>query len=254
MYGVESRTAAGPQATHSRQAKLGGMDRRALLSNVSIFAPLGEREIDQLVELTTTRRLKAKEVLFRKGDPGNQLYGVMSGKLKVVTTGADGKELVFGVMSQGDVIGDIAIADSNPRSASVVALEPSELLTLHRREFIPYLERHPKVAIQLAGVLAGRVRKLSEKAEDSIFLPLPARMAKTLLALAPSYGGASALDQPVDIRLAQQDLGDMLGTTRESVNKQLRAWEEGGLVALHRGRLTLLSRESLGAIADLTHL
>ncbi len=229
------------------------MDRRALLSSVSIFSSLGEREIDQLLELTTTRRLKAKEVLFRKGEPGNQLYGVMIGRLKVVTTGADGKELVFGVMSPGDVIGDIAIADSEPRSASVVALEPSELLTLHRREFIPYLERHPKVAIHLAGILAGRVRRLSEKAEDSIFLPLPARMAKTLLALAQSYGPETG-DQPIDIRLAQQDLGDMLGTTRESVNKQLRAWEDDGIVELRRGRILLLSRESLGSIADLTNL
>jgi CRP/FNR family cyclic AMP-dependent transcriptional regulator len=232
------------------------MNRHALLSSVSIFSSLGEREIDQLLELTTTRRLSAKEVLFRKGDPGNQLYGVMSGRLKVVAAGVDGKELVFGVMSSGDVIGDIAIADSNPRSASVIALEPSELLTLHRREFIPYLEGHPKVAIHLAGVLAGRVRKLSEKAEDSIFLPLPARMAKTLLALASSYGDTRGepSNEPIDIRLSQQDLGDMLGTTRESVNKQLRVWEEEGLVELRRGRMILLSRDALGAIAKLTNL
>ena len=229
------------------------MDRRALLSGVSIFASLDERELDALIQVTTTRRVAAKEVLFRKGDPGNQLYGVMSGRLKVMATGKDGKELVFGVMGAGEVIGEIAIVDSEPRSATVVALEASELLTLHRRELLPFLERHPKVAIQLAAVLARRVRRLSAYAEDSIFLPLPARMAKTLLALAASYGAAGT-SGPIDIRLAQQDLADMVGTTRESVNKQLRAWEEEAIVQLRRARVIVVDRAALESISELVEL
>jgi CRP-like cAMP-binding protein len=233
------------------------MDRRALLSRVPIFASLGEREMDALLAITATRRLGAKETLFRKGDPASQLYGVLSGRLKVMAAGKDGKELVFDVMAPGDVIGEIALMDPGPRSASVVALERSELLTLHRRELFPFLERHPKLALQLAGVLARRVRRLSTYAEDSVFLPLPARMAKTLLALAASYGegaAAGAPGAPVDIPLAQQDLADMVGTTRESVNKQLRAWEAEGLVGLKRARVIVLDRGALEAISEVVVL
>jgi CRP-like cAMP-binding protein len=226
------------------------MDRRELLSSISIFSSLGERELDVLLDVTTTKRVAKKELLFRKGDPGNQLYGVLSGRLKVMATGKDGRELVFGVMSPGEVIGEIALIDSEPRSATVVALERSELLTLHRRELIPFLERHPKVAIDLAAIMSKRLRRLSEQAEDLIFLPLPSRMAKTLLTLMDKYG-TDAATGPVDIRLAQQDLGDMVGTTRESINKQLRAWESDDIVELKRARITVLDRDALEAIADL---
>jgi len=227
---------------------LASVDRRRLLESVPIFSSLGEPEIDALLAATTTRRLAAKELLFRKGDPGHQLYGVLSGRLKVVSTGRDGRELVFGVMAPGDVIGEIALMDSNPRSATVVALETSELLVLHRRDLLPYLERHPQVAIHLAAVLAARVRRLSDHAEDAIFLPLPARMAKTVLALAQRHGaGGGAL---AEIRLSQQDLADMVGTTRESVNKQLRTWSAEGLVELRRARLRILDREALEDVAD----
>jgi len=233
------------------------MDRRAVLARVPLFASLGERELDALLQVTATRRLAPKETLCRKGDPGSQLYGVLSGRLKVMAAGKDGKELVFGVMGPGDVIGEIAVLDSDPRSATVIALEHAELLTLHRRELMPFLERHPKVAIQLARVMARRVRRLSTYAEDSVFLPLPARMAKTVLALAASYGaddGAAGEAAPVDIPLAQQDLADMVGTTRESVNKQLRAWEEDGIVGLKRARVIVRDRSALEAISEVIAL
>jgi CRP/FNR family cyclic AMP-dependent transcriptional regulator len=236
------------------------MDRRELLANVSIFGMLDERELQVLLDLTTTRRLAAKESLFRKGDPGNRLYGVLSGRLKVMASAPDGKEMVFGVMGPGEVIGEIALVDSNPRSASVVALEPAELLTLHRRDLVPFLQQHPNVAIQLASVLARRLRRLSEKAEDTVFLALPARMAKTLVALIDSYKGAEGEgeggggDSPVEIRLAQQDLADMLGTTRETVNKQLRLWEDESILELKRARISVLRRDALTAISDLVDI
>ena len=94
------------------------MDRRELLGGVSIFSSLGDAELDQLLDVTTTKRLKPKEVLCRKGDPGNQLYGILSGSLKVTTTGTDGKDVMFGLMGPGEVIGEIALLDGEERSVS----------------------------------------------------------------------------------------------------------------------------------------
>jgi CRP/FNR family cyclic AMP-dependent transcriptional regulator len=225
------------------------MDRRELLGKVSIFAPLGPGELDRLLAVTTTKRLKAKQTLFRKGDPGNQLYGILSGSLKVMTTGTEGKDVLFTLMEPGEILGEIALLDSEPRSATVVAVEETELLTLERRELIPFLESHPRAAIGLAGVLASRVRRLSERAEDLQTMPLPGRIAKRLIALAESHGKFPIVGGPVEIRIPQQDLADLVGTTRESVNKQLRAWEGEGIVELGRGRVVLKAREVLEGVA-----
>jgi len=231
---------------------MGAVDPRGLFDGISIFATLEPRERDELYRLTTTRRLAARDVLCRKGEPGSTLYAVTKGRLKVVSTGGDGKELVFNVMSPGDVIGEISLMDSNPRSATCVALEPCELLTLHRRDLIPFFERHPKTAIQVGVVLAALVRRLSERGEDASFLPLPNRMAKTVAALARSYDGGDGA--PPEIRLSQQDLADMIGATRESVNKWLRSWEEEGLVELARARVRVLDVEKLAEIGTYTGL
>jgi len=226
------------------------MDRRALLRSVPLFASLDERELDRLIEATTTRKLKAKEVLFRKGDPGNQLFGILVGSLKVTAVGADGKDVVFSLMGPGEVIGEIALLDGEPRSATAVAVEATTLVTLHRRDFVPFLERHPRATIGLAAVLAARVRRLSERTEDRQTMRLPGRIAKRLLALAEEHGKRAAAGAPVEIRLPQQDLADLVGTSRESVNKQLRQWEEAGLVRLGRGRIFLEAPERLAERAE----
>ena len=132
------------------------MDRRKLLGSVSLFAELDDKELDLLLRATTTKKLKAKETLFRKGDPGNQLYGILSGSLKVMATGSDGKDVMFTLMGPGEVIGEIPLLDGGERSASAVAVEATELLVLHRRELIPFLESHPRAAIGLARVHAAR--------------------------------------------------------------------------------------------------
>ena len=230
------------------------MDRRELLRNVSLFSSLDERELDRLIQATTTRRLASKEVLFRKGDPGNQLFGVLTGSLKVTGVGTDGKDVVFRLMRPGEVVGEIALLDGEPRSATVAAVEAATLVTLHRRDFVPFLEQHPRAAIRLAAVMAERVRRLSERAEDRQTMSLPARLAKRLLALAEEHGARPVVGGPVEIRLSQQDLADLVGTTRESVNKQLRIWEDGGIVGLGRGRTVLKQPKLLAEIAEASTL
>ena len=230
------------------------MDRRELLRNVSLFSSLDERELDRLIQATTTRRLASKEVLFRKGDPGNQLFGVLTGSLKVTGVGTDGKDVVFRLMRPGEVVGEIALLDGEPRSATVAAVEATSLVTLHRRDFVPFLEQHPRAAIRLAAVMAERVRRLSERAEDRQTMSLPARLAKRLLALAAEHGVRPVVGGPVEIRLSQQDLADLVGTTRESVNKQLRIWEDGGIVSLGRGRTVLKQPKLLAEIAEASTL
>ena len=172
-----------------------------------------------------------------------------SRRLKATGVGLDGQDVVFAWMGPGEFLGEIALLDESPRSATVVAVEATVLVTLHRRDFVPFLERHPRAAIALARALAARVRRLSERAEERQTMALPTRIAKRLVALAADHGRRPVVGGPVEVRLPQQDLADLVGTTRESVNKHLREWEEAGLVRLGRGRIVLLDREGLAALA-----
>jgi len=227
------------------------VERRALLAGVDIFQGLRPSELEALLQLTSTRSLAAGETLFYKGDPGDQLYGVLRGRLKVLGSGADGRELVFALLEAGEVVGEVALLDAKPRSGTVVALEASEVLGLHRRNFLPFLEAHPRVAIRLAEVLAARLRRLSEHVEDALFLSLPSRLAKKLLALARAYGQPAESGVRIDLKLRQQALAELVGASRESVNKQLRAWARDGWLRLEGGYVTLLEPERLRAAAQL---
>jgi CRP-like cAMP-binding protein len=227
------------------------MDRRQLLASLDLFAHLVPREAEELLAVTTTRKLDARDTLFRKGDPGDQLFAVVEGRLKAVSSGADGREIVFGLMEPGETIGEISILDSQPRSASVVALEPTVLLCLHRRDLLPFLERNPKVTIRIAGLLAGRLRRLSEHVEDASFLTLASRLAKKLLRLKESFGRSTPEGVRIELRLPQQEIGELVGTSRESINKQLRSWAQQDLVRFEGGYLTILDVRALEAIAKL---
>jgi len=217
----------------------GRVGARELLANLSIFEGVEAKELDLLLGITSTKRLKAGELLFRKGDPGQALFGIMRGRLRISGVGGDGKEVILGFMGPGEVLGEIALLDSNPRSATVEAIEPVELLTMHRRDLLPLLNRHPQIVVNLASVLAARVRRLTESMEDSLSLKVPGRLAKKLAVLARSYG----IDTPggvlIDLKLNQHQLGELIGATRESVNKQLRSWADEGVLSFERGIITV---------------
>ena len=227
------------------------MDRRALLQSLGLFQGMSDRELDMLLALTTTKKLKRRAFLCRKGDPGNALFALMEGRLKATGEGRDGKEVVFSFMDPGEVIGEIALLDQEPRSATVQAVEDSTLLTLHRRDLLPFLDRNPKVAIKLAGVLATRIRRLSELMEDTVFLGLPSRLAKKLLSLARRYGKATPAGLRIELKLPQHELGELVGTSRESINKQLRQWGEEGIVQFASGYVTI---QDAGRLEELARL
>lgn len=222
---------------------------RTLLKRVLHFADLADAELDALLAISTTRRLRAREVLFHKGTAGSDLFVIMRGRLKVATGSERGKELVFRIMDPGEVIGEIALLDGHRRSATITALEPVELLVIHRRELLDFLRHQPEVAIKLLGFVAARLRSLSELLEATTFLNVPSRLARKLLALAHAYGRRGPAGHHIELGLSQQDLGEMVGTSRESVNKQMRAWTEAGVLSMDRHRITLYKQEVLQRLA-----
>lgn len=224
--------------------------KRALLAKVPLFAGLGPRELDELAAASRVRRYKAREEIFHKGDPGAQLYVVADGRLKALTTSMEGDDVVFSIMGAGEVFGEIALFSEGARTATVAAIDACELLILDRRDFMAYLKRHPDVSAQLLGLLAARLKRVSEFVEDTHFLNLPVRLAKKLSTFAEAYGERTADGIRINLKLSQEEWGDLVGATRESINKQMRSWGEEGLIRMDQGYVVLLKPDEVERLAS----
>jgi len=223
--------------------------RRELLEKVGLFSKLSDRELDDLVQVSRVMKLRAREELCHKGDPGNQVYLISKGRLKAMTTSAEGDDVVFAIMGPGEVCGELALLSGGRRTATITTIDASELIVLDRREFLPFLKSHPEAAIRLLEVLAERQLRLSELVEDTTFLNLPARLAKKLVSLSGAYGIETSDGIRIDLKLSQSELGDLVATTRESINKQMKAWSEEGLVSMKTGIVTIHRIDDLEALA-----
>lgn len=154
-------------------ADLNADARRKILRGVTLFSRLGESDIDAIATVATTKRLAERDELFHKGDEGRQLYVVASGRLKVITTSDMGDDLIFCLVDPGEVIGEVALLIDRERTATVVAMKPSELIVIDRRDFQQLLRTRPEVAMSMLAVLAERLARISEFVEDTQFLNLP---------------------------------------------------------------------------------
>jgi CRP/FNR family transcriptional regulator/CRP/FNR family cyclic AMP-dependent transcriptional regulator len=232
-------------------SKLTKLDARGLLRNLSFFEDLAAKELDVLVAASTSRLYAAREVVFREGDAGDAAFAISHGWLKVVAHGPDGQEATLSLMGAGEAFGELAILDSGPRSATVVALEPSLLLVLERVRFHELLKSSPSLAYKMLLVTSRRLRRLSQRVEDVEFLDVPARLAKKLTELA-ERNGTELGDGRVRVRvkLSQRELGGMINATRESINKHLKLLAENGLVEQGKGGELLVRPKKLRELAD----
>jgi CRP/FNR family cyclic AMP-dependent transcriptional regulator len=224
--------------------------RAGFLAGVPLFDGLSTGQLRDLADVTRSERVKQKSELFHKGDSGSDLYVVVEGKLKALTTSLEGDDVVFNIHGPGDLIGEIGMLAELPRTATVAALEPCVLLALSRRDLLGFLRAHPDVAIEMLAFVTRRLAHLSELVEDTLFLNLPLRLAKKLLELSASYGEQTPDGVRLDLKLSQTELGDLVGATRESINKQLRTWTSGGLLSIDAGHLVIHRLNELEVLAE----
>ena len=224
-------------------------DPRAVLRSIPLFSTLGDQAIERILRIARPRSVRARAVLFDKGDAGAQLYAVLSGRLKVVTSGVTGADATFSILGPGDVFGEIALLDGHVRSARVTALESCHLVVIDREPFVEFLRASPDMAVGMLAVLAHRIRVLSERVEDAAFLDVPARLAKQIVRLAERYGEPAPGGVRLALRISQHELGELVGATRESVNKHLQSWSRRRLVAREGGRLIVRDLRALRSLA-----
>jgi len=220
--------------------------QRQVLRRSELFAQLNDGEIDSILQHTTVSRFPEGEQIFAKGDPGSSMMAVLKGRVMISSPSRDGRQVVLTVMHEGDFFGEIALLDGKERTADATAMTDSELLVVPRRSLLALLERKPDAAIGLMHVLCERLRRTNEQVEDLAFLDLEARIAKVLVRLAGENGNGVSR-KPIGVKISQRALGELVGGSRESVNKHLQDWKRSGIIAIEKGAIMIQDLEALAA-------
>ena len=209
------------------------------LKQVSLFANLADEDLHELMNAAKRRAFRSGEVIFHRDDPGQVLYMIKEGKVKICIISPDGQEISLAVFGKGECFGEFALLDGLPRSADAIALEKVECYTLQRSDFHNAIMKTPKIAIQVLEALTKRLRNTDNMVEDLIFLDVYGRVAKKLLELADAHGVKTDDGVRIEVRLTQQELASMVGASRESVNKVMGYFTEKDFISTDKHRITL---------------
>jgi CRP-like cAMP-binding protein len=229
-------------------ARYGPDVRRALLAKHFLLREADRKTLDQLVATSVVVGYGNRQRIFDKGDEGDRLLGVLGGQVRIYVMSSEGRELIMNVMMPGELFGEISLIDGKPRSASAVAMGDTDLLHIRRQDFLNLLKNNGDLCLKFMSILCERVRWTSGLLEDASLLDLPSRLAKRLLNLAQGIGEKQGDGIRIGLKLSQTDLGNMLGVTREAVNKQLREWKKEGFVDMRDGQMLILDPKSLSAL------
>ena len=210
------------------------------LTTVPLFAGIDPAELAQLADVTREKQYPKGSVIVFEDDPGDALFIVREGRVKVVLVSEDGREVILGVLGVGEHFGELSLIDEQPRSAHVIAMEDATLLVLRRDDFKRRVEQTPQLAWALLVELSRRLRRADGKIGGLVLLDVPGRIARLLLDAA-SDAGTDTIEKP----LTHQTIAQMIGASRETVSRAMSEFQEGGLITVARRRITVANRQAL---------
>jgi CRP-like cAMP-binding protein len=210
------------------------------LASVPLFSTLNRTELESFAELTREKFYPRGSVILFENDPGDSLFVVRQGRVKVVLIGEDGREVILGVLGVGDHFGELSLIDDRPRSAHVIAMEDAHLLVLRRDDFRKRVELSSAVAWSLLTELSRRLRRADEKIGGLVLLDVPGRIARLLLDLAQE-AGVDTIEKP----LTHQTIAQMIGASRETVSRAMKDFQDAGWITVERRRIGLADRPAL---------
>jgi CRP-like cAMP-binding protein len=218
-----------------------------LLQEVPFFAKIRPQDLLPLAAACRLQHYRRHGIIFHRDDPGDSLHIIHAGQVRIVLTSPEGDEIVLALLEPGEFFGELSLVDGLPRSATAVANEPTETLALARPAFLRALEQNSHLGQQVIHALATRLRRTDLLLGDAAFLDVASRLAKRLRDLCTTGHDKPPAGGPSVIRITQVELAAMVGATRETVNKELRALEGRGIIRLERGRIVLERPEALEA-------
>jgi CRP/FNR family cyclic AMP-dependent transcriptional regulator len=229
------------------EARRVSSSKLAVLRKHPIFCDLDPEALDQLCRYAKHSSLKRGATIVSKGDPGNSLIAVISGTVKISISSPDGRSAILNLIGPGEIFGEVAVLDGLARTADATANTNCEIYVIDRRDFLPFVRSQPALAMKFIELLCTRLRWTSDQVEEVILQDLPGRLASALLRLTEKHklaqGGRT-------IAITQQEISEMVGMTRESINKQLRAWATRNLVRLEHGSIVVLNAGMLRELAE----
>jgi CRP-like cAMP-binding protein len=211
-----------------------------ILRKVPLFTSLPAPELQAFAELCRERSYPKGSVIVFEDDPGDAMYLVVAGQVKVVLIAEDGREVILSVLGEDSVFGEMSVIDDEPRSAHVIAMEDSMLLVLRREDFQNRLRQSPDVAIALLRELSRRLRRADEKIANLVLLDVNGRVASLLLRMAEEEGG-----DRITRRLTHHTIAQMIGSSRETVSRTMRALVDRGVLDVSRRQILLKDRAHL---------
>jgi CRP/FNR family cyclic AMP-dependent transcriptional regulator len=229
----------------------GGSMANDALRACGLFTQADEATIDALAAALRIRRFRKAETIFHQGDPGDALFIVASGSVKVVLPSDAGAEpAIVAILGAREFYGELAIHDGAPHSATIVAIEPTETLVLHRDEFLRLIDSQVELRRALLASLAVEIRRLTGHVEDLHFLDLPARLASRILRLAATERAAADGEIRIPWPYTQSELAGMIGGSRQSVNRLLADLADEGLVRIERDVLVVSDPDRLARTSE----
>jgi CRP/FNR family transcriptional regulator, cyclic AMP receptor protein len=227
-----------------------GLSETEILAKVPIFSDLPEEERERLGRLLRQRRYARGEVIFLEGDQGTALCLIAEGRIRIQLTGSDGREVVINVYGPGEIFGEMALLDGEPRSADAIAQDAARVFWLQREDFAAFLDTHPRAAMTMLASLSRRLRHTTRVVQDATFRDVPSRLGRVLLDLAAKSGQPIAQGIRIETKSTQGELAAMVGASRETVNRALRGFEQRGLIGWEGSRIIILQPDQLRARAE----
>jgi CRP-like cAMP-binding protein len=216
---------------------------RAILFQSGLFRELAAGQRDALFARARVQKYAAQQTIFLMGSPGDSMLAVLSGTVRISVPSPDGKEVVLAILGPGEICGEIALLDGKERTADARAATDCSVVVLERRDVLAFFAQHPDAWAKLVEVLCERLRIADQQMAEFALSPVPVRLARTLLRLAVADERTVNGTAAARVHLTQRELGNMIGATRESVNKYLRAWQRKGYIRIG-GRLIVITNRA----------
>jgi CRP/FNR family transcriptional regulator, cyclic AMP receptor protein len=219
---------------------------RTVLERNPLFRGLASPTLERISRVCVRRAYERDAIIFSQSDPGDALYGVVTGRVRISASSAGGKEVFLNIMEPGDTFGEIALLDGRPRTAGASTTVASELFIVTREQFLALLAHEPQLVEHVLQLLCARLRWVSGFAEESALLPVPARLARRLLSLGKLHGHDTRAG--IELKVSQDEMARFLGLSRQIVNQHLQTWKDQGWVDLGRGRIVILDGRALESV------
>ncbi len=215
------------------------------LTEIPIFSSLKEEHLNELLLIANKKQYRKNEIIFHEGDPGNVLFIIISGSVKIALNDSDGKESILNILCENDYFGEMSLVDGVFRSATVSAIEDTIAFLIHREKFINLIKEHTDIVLNMVAILCRRLRKTNEKVANLSFFDAYGKVAKILLDLIEVKGVKENNQIILDLPLSRQEMASMSGITRMTLSRILNEFQIRGCLKIEGKKITIFDEAIL---------